>query len=421
MSRFVSSLLISFCFILLLFKFLIISKNRFIGKSREHYTYTQTEAHIFSNIKSSCEATAQFRQTADRLGTEVKIAPIKGKSINIKKIKNINAGIGSKSKASPVADDTGIYVGSDTGWFYKLNFKGEVLWSFYLTNSFEGVTQSPAADDKKVYFGTDRGGLYALNKQTGELVWTKKLGQSITTSPLLADNALFISVSDKGENGYVSRVDCNTGQTLWNSYWLGGLSQSSPAFDKKNEQVLVGSNSGRLYAFSAATGHTRWDKQTKGAIKSTPLVFNNGIFFSSWDEHFYGLESKTGKLLWKTFSGGRSQVSLALVPQTNTALANSKSGEIVAINLDSGQLTWRLRHGDGNHRFSIVVTQDSNNKSLAWSRCKKYQLCILNAQSGKLIKNIDLPESFSTSPYFYKNSLYMTLDKKAGLYSVQQK
>lgn len=35
------------------------------------------------------------------------------------------------AKGSPVADETGIYVGSDMGWFYCFDFDGKIKWRFY--------------------------------------------------------------------------------------------------------------------------------------------------------------------------------------------------------------------------------------------------------------------------------------------------
>lgn len=375
-----------------------------------------TPAVQYKELKTNCEATSQYREDEQRKGFNSN-TPLKANLTIEKTLKPFNVGIHDASKSSPVIDDTGVYVGSDTGFFIKLSHQGELLWKFYVPGSLNGFHGTAALDEKKVYIGAYNGFMYALDKSNGELVWTNPVANYIGASPLLAAGALYISGETPHPDGLLVKLDCNTGETQWVSNWLGGHSHSSPTYDKKNNQIVVGSNSGRFFAFDSESGDENWNIQLKGQIKGTPMILDDTVFFGSWDKNYHALNLKDGSTKWFKFMGGRIQTSLTLVPGTQIGVTNTKVGEIIGINLSNGDILWRLRHGDRNHQFSILVTPNAEKPGdyIAWSRCKKTQLCALNAKTGKLIKNIKLPGSFTSVPVAYKDRLYITLDEENGL------
>ena len=370
----------------------------------------------FKNLDSSCKATAQYRYNEKRTGVAPETSQPKPKLKIIKRIP-LNAGIHNASKSSPTVDDSGVYIGSDTGWFWKMNHDGEILWSFYIPGSGNGIHGSPAVDDKKVYIGAYNGFLYALDKMKGDLVWANPVADYIGASPLLAGGYLYISAETSHPDGLVAKIDCNTGQTLWVSQWLGGHSHSSPTYDENNKLILTGANSGRFYAFHEDSGKTAWKLQTHGQIKGTAMIHGSQVFFGSWSKNYQSLDVKTGKKNWHSFMVGRIQTSLTLVPGENIGITNAPMGEIIGINLTDGTISWRLRHGDSNNQFSVLVTRDPDRQGeyLAWSRCQKFQLCTLDAKTGKLIHNIDLSGSFTSVPFAYKKRIYISLNESGGL------
>jgi outer membrane protein assembly factor BamB len=333
-----------------------------------------------------------------------------------KHLRPFNLDLHDASKASPTIDETGVYVGSDSGWFWKLSHSGETLWSLYLPGSDNGIHGTAAVDEQKVYIGAYNGFMYALNKMTGALVWAAPVGNYIGASPLLAEGKLFISVETYHPDGFLVGLDVNTGQTLWTSEWFRGHSHSSPSYDKDQRALIVGANSGRVFSIDAETGKTNWQVQLGGPVKGTALIWDGKAFLSSWDKHYYALDLKTGATVWKVFVGGRNQSSLSLVPGLGLGLANNKVGDLMALDLKSGEFVWRMRHGDPNHQFSVLITEDRQkpDRYLAWSRCKEFQLCVVDAASGKLLQNLDLPGSFTGVPVPYKDRLYISLDKDAG-------
>lgn len=374
----------------------------------------------FKDLNSSCKSMAQYRYNEKRTGATLTDQP-KSKVRIVKQIYPLNVDIHGASKSSPTIDETGIYIGSDTGWFWKMDHDGNILWSFYVPGSQNGIHGSAAVDDKKVYIGAYNGFLYALDKTDGSVVWANPVANFIGASPLLAGGALYISAETGQPDGLVAKLDCNTGKTQWVSPWLGGHSHSSPTFDESNDIIFAGANSGRFFALSAETGEILWQKQLAGPVKGTAMINGEAVYIGSWDKNYHSYNTKTGENNWTTYMGGRIQTSLSLVPDSNIGVTNTKVGEIVGIDLSNGNIIWRLVHGDSNHQFSILITPDPDRKGeyLAWSRCKTYKLCTLDAKTGKLLNNIDLPGSFTSVPYAWKDKIYISLDKNQGMVILQ--
>ena len=136
------------------------------------------------------------------------------------------------------------------------------------------------------------------------------------------------------------------------------------------------------------------------------MIHDSQVFFASWSKNYHSLDLKTGKENWQSFMVNQIQTSLTLVPGENIGITNAPIGEIVGINLEDGTIAWRLRHGDRNNQFSVLVTQnpDKQGHYLAWSRCKESQLCTLDAKTGKLIYNMDLPGLLPVCPLPIKNA-----------------
>ena len=372
-------------------------------------------ATLVALLNSSCQAISQFRHDPKRQGALLTAQPSAQAKI-VEHIYPINVGIHGASKASPAIDETGIYIGSDTGFFWKMDFSGKILWSFYAANSKNGFHGTAALDNKKAYIGAYDGFMYAFDKMTGKLSWANPVGDFVGASPLLADGALYISVETGNPNGLVTKLDCNTGETLWNSQWLGGHSHSSPTFDAENDLVLTGANSGRVYAFDNQTGDTRWELQVGGPIKGTLSIHKGVTYFGAWDKMYYAVETKTGEKLWRLPVGGRIQTSLTLVPELNLGITNTPVGKLVAIDLTSGEVQWSDEHGDKNHYFSVLVTGKKDSKgSLVWARCGESQLCVYDGKTGKKLNQLKLPGSFTGVPVAYKNRIYISLVDNHGL------
>lgn len=139
-------------------------------------------------------------------------------------------------EAQPIVHDGVIYVTGSYSRLWAVDAKtGEEKWQ-YDARLPEGimpccdvVNRGAAIYGDMVYFGTLDAKLVALNKDTGKVVWTKKMadyeaGYSYTAAPMIVDGKI-ITGNSGGEFGIVGKVearDAKTGELVWSRPTIEG-------------------------------------------------------------------------------------------------------------------------------------------------------------------------------------------------------
>ncbi|QJE72206.1 PQQ-dependent dehydrogenase, methanol/ethanol family [Aerophototrophica crusticola] len=139
-------------------------------------------------------------------------------------------------EAQPIVHDGVIYVTGSYSRLWAVDAKtGEEKWQ-YDARLPEGimpccdvVNRGAAIYGDMVYFGTLDAKLVALNKDTGKVVWSKKMadyeaGYSYTAAPMIVDGKI-ITGNSGGEFGIVGKVearDAKTGELVWSRPTIEG-------------------------------------------------------------------------------------------------------------------------------------------------------------------------------------------------------
>ena len=166
---------------------------------------------------------------------------------------------GDDVDATVVADADGyLYVGveyeretarsQEAGQLLKLDPLADdpVVWGADLRNAFpDGVWATPALTDEMVYAPTNAGYLYGLRRDTGEVVWSKRIGGPVWSSPVVIDDVLI-----QGDcAGVIRAYDISDPFVEPPELWrltLGGCVESTPAV--WNGIMYIGARDGGFYA-----------------------------------------------------------------------------------------------------------------------------------------------------------------------------
>lgn len=336
------------------------------------------------------------------------------------KLDGLNRTDYTASKASPAIDDSGIYVGSDTGWFYALDFQGRILWKLLAEGTSHGIHGTAALDEARVYFGAYNGTFYALDKRTGSFVWIRRLGRALGASPLIYDRSIIAGIeTSRPANGYLVRLRATDGKLIWESSWLGEQDHSSPTLDVKDHLVYGGANNGYFQAFDLDTGKRRWEFNTGGAVKSTSALDkkNDRIYLTSWSGNIFALDAPTGKLIWKTALGWRSRTSPTLVPGLGMIVVANERGEIFGVRERDGAIRWRIEGKFSPMIASALVVRRSakGDSWVAWLPCKSRSLCALDPKEGRTVATYPLEGAMTSVPVAWGGALYVALNRPGGL------
>ncbi len=269
---------------------------------------------------------------------------------------NWKADLGGYVSAAPDADESGVFVATETpslpgskylqatGALRALGrLSGVGLWMRTLPAPLRG---SLVSNDQTLFGGAADGRMYAIKKQTGEIVWVKQFTSPFGSAPVLHENLLFVC----DEEGQVLALEQSSGRTVWR-YRTRKMLRASPSVS--GAFVFLGSADGNVYALETVTGRVRWRARTGAAVQAVQLA-GRCLLTTSLDNFVYCLSPQRGTRLWKRQLAGRI-VARPLVTEQDVLLSPLAGDETVVLDLQDGKKTNSIPTGEDNNTGASPV------------------------------------------------------------------
>jgi outer membrane protein assembly factor BamB len=259
-------------------------------------------------------------------------------------------------RASPVVDRGVAYSQDLASNVQAIDMEsGEVLWVTSYETPTEEVNGVVVADGR--VFGATKAAAFALDQKTGEEIWTTPLTRSdseqIAMPPGYHGGLVYVSTAPAkfkgGEVGVLWALDGRTGRKVWSfdtvpkGLWghpdlnFGGGLSYPPAFDAEGSMYFGVGNPGPI----PGTERYPW-----GSSRAGPNLYTDSLV---------KLDAKTGKLRWYYQVTPHSLCNwdvgspvLLKAGGRRLAVAGGLSGEVVAVDRDSGKPVWKRSVGTHN-------------------------------------------------------------------------
>ena len=253
--------------------------------------------------------------------------------------------MGGELSASPVADESMIYVASEAlnstdqprvvgGALRALGRDGGVTqWMAPLVRPLRG---SLALSGGKLFAGGIDGRAYAFDKRTGGVLWSIPFGATLNGHPVSSGGRVYFG----SEDGTLLALEESTGRLIWR-YRTKGAIRGPVAV--QNNSVFFGSGDGYVYAVSADKGRLTWKKRTGAGVEAVTLT-SQGLLAASLDNFAYHLNNK-GAMLWKRQLPGRIP-SKPLTVQEAALFTPLSSSTVVVLALKDGKQVNALPTGE---------------------------------------------------------------------------
>ncbi len=398
-------------FLIIVFYFLMISKNKqsdFERTSSGVPWYFNFQILEKSKDDSVPVVVSQFRGDAARTGRyTISLHKINPKLVW--KVESINAEIHSASKSTPAVDETGVYLGSDTGVLYAYDLNGNVRWTFKTDSDVRGIHGTALLDQLNLYIGSYNGFFYSINKQTGNINWISKLGNAVGSSATMQGENLIISGEfDRPREGHLVAISAKTGKLVWKSEFFGEQIHSSPSYSEQNNSFGLGSNNGVFWAIDANDGRTLWSERLGEPIKSTAAFFDNKFCFTSWQKKLICLDSISGEVTNEVSFEAKSQSSPALLGK-EFIVVSSTDGGLYKIShsetSDVKKVSLKSDKDSSNYGMPSPIVINAKNETRIVSACYATAICFFDSELN-LKSKIDVGGLVNGSFTVFGNSLY---------------
>ena len=266
--------------------------------------------------------------------------------------------VGGELSASPVADESAIYVASETvvqanepqkpaGALRALGHEGGVTqWMTPLVRPLRGAL---TVSGTKLFAGGSDGRAYAFDKRTGGVLWSIPFALAFSNQPVAKGGKVYFG----SEDGTLLALDESTGQLLWRQRTKGAIHGPVAVTD---ENVFFGSGDGYVYAVSTDKGRLKWRKRTGAGVESV-VIAGDALLAASLDNFAYLLNLK-GSMLWKKQLPGRISAQPLAVEET-ALFTPLSSSEGVVLGLKDGKQVNSLPTGDELSSAAPIIVGDA--------------------------------------------------------------
>lgn len=330
-----------------------------------------------------------------------------------------NVGYGSSSASRltviPVIQSNRVFTMDIRGTVTATSLgNGSKIWAKSLRPANEGKKEGYggglALSDNKLYVATGYGQVHALNPANGKVVWTKKVGSSIRTSPTAAQGKVFVVTTE----GQVLCLSAATGEEIWSK--IGGtgttriLDNVSPAV--AGNTVAVPYSTGEVIAYNISTGdvslseslyRTR-NSSTLAAMSdpARPVIYNGILYAVSHAGRMVASSLRSGERLWT------QNIRAMQMPWVagNTVYIVDVNGQLIALDHKTGAVRWNTTLS-GSKRWSGPVLANGH----LWLISKQGKLVGVNAQTGKITKQKNIGYRSLLTPIISNGRMVLLTDK----------
>lgn len=212
------------------------------------------------------------------------------------------------------------------------------------------VVSTPIEAENLLYVVLSNGNLSALRRGDGGTQWTLAEQTVSPESLLVADKTLYAGLT----SGILMALKADSGEKIWQVQASGTL--GNPAVDA--DRIYVGSSDGQLVAVNRKQGKLVWKRRMGAAVQAAPVVKEDQVLVVSFDNFLYALNPKNGSQFWRQQMAGRLTSSPVFWGNNTLAVAAFDSNEVTLLEPEEGDVTARLQLGEGRILAALTVADD---------------------------------------------------------------
>ena len=188
-------------------------------------------------------------------------------------------------------------------------------------------------------------------KNTGKLFFNKNFTLLVIT--ILICNVFIINNTNAGTypisgkmNNSNLQADFNWRVNLYNSeirlLKYKEIEESTPLFDDFSESIFVGVTSGYLYKINSKDGKIVWKTNLEAKISSSISMLNDNIYAGCTSGELFAISKIDGKIIWKYEAS--TEIAGKPVVYGNSLYIVTQADEITALNIKDGKRIWLYNH-----------------------------------------------------------------------------
>ncbi|MDX7988894.1 outer membrane protein assembly factor BamB [Xenorhabdus sp. 12] len=269
--------------------------------------------------------------------------------------KSVGNGIGEfYSHLSPAWQGSTIYAADRKGLIKAFDIdSGKELWSVDLSEKTGFLSANLPAllsggltvSGDRLYVGTEKAKVIALNTANGDIEWESTVAGEALSRPVVADGLVLIHTG----NGMLQALSETDGKIEWSVNMdtpplsLRGESAPATAFGA----AIVGGDNGRVSAVLLSQGQLIWQQrisQVTGAteiarlndVDMTPVISNNMVYAIAYNGNLVAMDMRSGQIIWKRDLGSVNDMAVT----DDNIFVVDQNGRVLSLRKSDGITLW---------------------------------------------------------------------------------
>ncbi|MDD4777299.1 MAG: PQQ-binding-like beta-propeller repeat protein [Fermentimonas sp.] len=260
---------------------------------------------------------------------------------------------------------------------------GSEIWSYQTGGK---IYSTPFVHNDLVWCGSSDSYLYGLNIKNGEAVFKLKNDKAIVSSPVCVDDRVIVS----GGDGYCRAWNVFTGEKIWEFDRVNNFVVTRPVIS--NGVVFFGSWGNEFYALNTSTGDPEWIWNNGQANRMfspaqvVPVITNGRIYLASPDRYMTVLDQARGKIIWRyNDPDKRVRESIGVSEDGNSVYAKTMDGEIVAFDATFAERSIRWVSSGEDMGYELAPTPLVEKDGIVYAPTDKGNIFAYSATDGKFL------------------------------------
>jgi outer membrane protein assembly factor BamB len=209
-------------------------------------------------------------------------------------------------------------------------------------------------------------------------------------------------------DGALKALSMRTGRVVWSRPIPAGTESSPIVWQDK---VFFGDQSGHVYALGAQGGRLRWTYHATGAVKGGPSISSGALYFGDYAGRAYALNARNGHQIWAANTSGTefgfgsgNFYSTAAVAFGRVYMGNT-DGRVYSFSARTGRLAWATATGAYVYSSPAVANTPGLGPTVYVGSYDGH-LYAFDARSGAIRWSHDARGKISGSPQIIGNVVY---------------
>jgi len=268
---------------------------------------------------------------------------------------SVGDGVGAYySHLHPAWKDNTIYAADRFGIVKALDAdNGKEKWKvnlsenpgFFSSNISAQLSGGVTVDGSNLYIGSEKAIVYSLNTADGTVAWQSKVAGEAISRPVISDGLVLIHTS----NGILQALNQKDGSIAWSANLdmptlsLRGESAPAVAFGA----AIVGGDNGRVSAVLMKEGQMIWQQrisEPSGAteidrlsdVDTTPVIVNGVIYTVAYNGNLVAMDLRSGQIMWKREVGSVNNI----IVEGDRIYMVDQNDRVMALNTQGGVTVW---------------------------------------------------------------------------------